>query len=74
MDEQPIFLELTPAELRLMLKIAEANDQADGRRRIGSMRTRTTLMAKLYTATDSLGRDEGEEETEREGVGQGGRG
>lgn len=51
-------LDLTPSELRLMLKLAEANDQGNLGRRIGSIRTRTTLMNKLYNAVDALSGDE----------------
>lgn len=62
MDE--IELKLTPEELRLIVRLAEANDSSgiDRRGRLGSVRLRTSLQHKLYEATDMLGEPEGEEE------------
>lgn len=51
-------LYLTPAELRLVVKLAEANDSGDYGRRQGALRTRVSLLSKLYTAVDSLAADE----------------
>lgn len=45
-------LELSPEEVRLCLKLVEANDTQS--RKLGGVRTRATLAVKLYTAVDEL--------------------
>lgn len=45
-------LELSPEEVRLVLKLVEANDTQS--RKLGGVRTRATLAVKFYTAVDIL--------------------
>ncbi len=60
-------IQLTVTELRLLVKLGEQND-SNGQygQRLGGLRTRVSLMGKLYTALDEVtgGADDSEEEGE----------
>lgn len=67
MDNTEIKLTLSENELRLIMKLVEANDSGmlDRRGRLGGTRLRVSLAHKVYQAVDALGGDEPEEpETE----------
>lgn len=63
MDEI-IGLTLTPEELRLMVRLVEANDAStlNRRGRLGGMRTRTSLAHKLYQADVAPADNDSDEE------------
>jgi hypothetical protein len=55
-----MFLDLTEDELRFVKKLVEANDSGylNNRGRLGSVRLRTSLQHKVFTAVDALGSEE----------------
>lgn len=59
-----VTLQLSEAELRLVLKMVEANDTGmlDRRGRLGVLRVRTSLAHKLYASMDEIGSTSNDDE------------